>query len=225
MAHHLDLEEQEQLDQLKHFWKTYGNLITWVLIVVFGGVATWNGYQYWERSQAAKAAALFEEVERAVLAGDASRTERAFQDIRNSHAGSLYAQQAALMVARSQTESGKTDAARESLKWLAEQGKDDAYRSIGRLRLASLHVESKSLDAALAVLNGTFPPAFEGLAADRQGDILKLQGKKAEAVTHYQKALAQLEAQSEYRRLVEVKLAALGVDVRSDVRVGKESRP
>jgi hypothetical protein len=29
MAKHLDLEEQEQLDQLKHFWKQYGNLITW----------------------------------------------------------------------------------------------------------------------------------------------------------------------------------------------------
>ena len=29
MATHLDLEEQEQLDQLKEFWKQYGNLITW----------------------------------------------------------------------------------------------------------------------------------------------------------------------------------------------------
>jgi predicted negative regulator of RcsB-dependent stress response len=29
MATHLDLEEQEQLDQLKSFWKQYGNLITW----------------------------------------------------------------------------------------------------------------------------------------------------------------------------------------------------
>jgi hypothetical protein len=28
----LDLQEQEQHDALKAFWKTYGNLITWVLI-------------------------------------------------------------------------------------------------------------------------------------------------------------------------------------------------
>jgi predicted negative regulator of RcsB-dependent stress response len=34
MATHLDLEEQEQLDQLKHFWNQYGNLITWVLVIV-----------------------------------------------------------------------------------------------------------------------------------------------------------------------------------------------
>ena len=46
MASHLDLEEQEQLAELKHFWKTYGNLISWVLIVVLGSYAAWNGWQY-----------------------------------------------------------------------------------------------------------------------------------------------------------------------------------
>jgi hypothetical protein len=29
MATQLDLQEQEQLDALKAFWKQYGNLITW----------------------------------------------------------------------------------------------------------------------------------------------------------------------------------------------------
>ena len=27
MANSLDLQEQEQLDELKHFWRKYGNLI------------------------------------------------------------------------------------------------------------------------------------------------------------------------------------------------------
>ena len=62
MAKHLDLEEQEQLDELRHFWKTYGNLITWLLIAVLGTFAAWNGYQYWQRSRAVQAAALFDEV-------------------------------------------------------------------------------------------------------------------------------------------------------------------
>ena len=42
MATHLDLEEQEQLDALKHFWKQWGNLITWALIVVLGAYTAWN---------------------------------------------------------------------------------------------------------------------------------------------------------------------------------------
>ena len=55
MAKHLDLEEQEQLDQLRHFWNTWGNLITWVLIVVLGAYAARNGWNYWQRRQGALA--------------------------------------------------------------------------------------------------------------------------------------------------------------------------
>ena len=76
MAQPLDLQEQEQLDALKSFWKTYGNLITWVLIAVFGTVAAWNGWQYWQRQQAAQASALYEEVTRAAQSGDAARLDR-----------------------------------------------------------------------------------------------------------------------------------------------------
>jgi predicted negative regulator of RcsB-dependent stress response len=95
MAKALDLEEQEQLDQIKHFWKKYGNLISWVLTVVLGGYAAWNGYQYWQRDQAAKAAVLFDEVERAATAGDVARVERSLADMKDKFGGTHYAHQAA----------------------------------------------------------------------------------------------------------------------------------
>ena len=80
MARQLDLEEQEQLDQLRHFWKQYGNAITWFLIAVLGGFAAWNGWQYWQRSQAAQASVLYDEIDRAAGAGDPVRAEQAFND-------------------------------------------------------------------------------------------------------------------------------------------------
>ena len=48
--------------------------------------------------------------------------------------------------------------------------------------------------------------------ADRRGDVYNLQGKKAEAKAEYTKAYKGFDERSEYRRLVEVKLSALGVD-------------
>ena len=39
MANHLDLEEQEQLDQLKHFWNTWGTLISTAVILIAGAAA------------------------------------------------------------------------------------------------------------------------------------------------------------------------------------------
>ena len=42
MATPLDLQEQEQLDDLKAFWRRHGNLITWTLVLALSGYALWN---------------------------------------------------------------------------------------------------------------------------------------------------------------------------------------
>ena len=49
MATPLDLQEQEQIDQLKAFWNQYGNLITWTLTLALAGFAAWNGWNWWQR--------------------------------------------------------------------------------------------------------------------------------------------------------------------------------
>ncbi len=214
MASHLDLEEQEQLDQLKAFWAQYGNLISWVLIVVFGSVAAWNGWQYWQRTQAAQAAVMYDEVERAAKAGDLTKLERASADIKERFARTTYASQAAALSAKSLYAAGKIEGAQKELNWVSENGVDQAYKATARLRLAGLHLDAKAYDQALALLNGTFPAEYAGLVADRKGDVLMSQGKRAEAKAEYEKAFKAMSDNVDYRRLVEVKLASLGVDTR-----------
>ena len=109
MANHLDLEEQEQLDQLKHFWKQYGNPITWGLIVVLAAFTGWNVYQYWQRNQASQASAMYDEVERVLRAKDPEKVDRAFGDMKEKFGSTAYAQQAGLLVAKSYYEAGKID--------------------------------------------------------------------------------------------------------------------
>lgn len=212
MAKHLDLEEQEQLDELKHFWKQYGNLITWALIAVFGAFAAWNGYNYWQRDQAAKASIMYDEVERAALSGDISRLDRSLADMKERFAGTAFAQQAGLLAAKAYYDKGNLDAAKASLSWVAGKSADEAYQAIAKLRLAGLLLEAKAHDEALQMLSGTFPKDFVALAADRRGDILSAQGKKAEARAEYEKAFKGMDDRTEYRRLVEVKLNALGLN-------------
>lgn len=212
MAKQLDLEEQEQLDELKHFWRQYGNLITWGLIAVFGAIAAWNGWQYWQNSQAAQASAMYDEIERAVQAGDTERVERAFSDLKERFGRTTYAQQAGLLAATTLHAKGKTDAAKATLAWVADKSPDEGYRALARLRMASVLMDAKSYDEALRQLAGDFPREFAPLAADRRGDILNLQGKKAEARAEYERAYKAFDERSDYRRLIEVKLGALGVD-------------
>jgi predicted negative regulator of RcsB-dependent stress response len=223
MASHLDLEEQEKLDELKHFWKTYGNLISWLLILVFGSIAAMNGWQWYQRTQSAKASAVYDEIERAVQAGDLARAEQGFADARNKFGGTAYAQHAGLLVAQAAAGKGKPDVAKTALTWVADEASDEGLQAIARLRLAALLVEAKAYDEALKRLEAEMPAEFAPLVADRRGDIYNLQGKKAEAKAEYSKAYQGLDERAEYRRLVEVKLTALGVDPKSLAPAAKET--
>lgn len=216
MANHLDLEEQEQLDELKHFWKQYGNAITWVLIIALSSFAAWNGYQQWERSQAAQAAGMYDEVERVVATGDVAMAERAFGDMKERFARTVYAQQAGLLLAKLAVDKSKPEVAKSVLTWVAERSTDEGYAAIAKARLAGLLIDEKALDAALKLLEVSPPNEFVALFADRRGDIYAIQNKPAEAKAEYQKAYAAFDERSEYRRLVEIKLNALGGQVPSD---------
>ncbi len=210
MANHLDLEEQEQLDQLKHFWKQYGNLITWGLIVVLGAFAAWNGYHYWQRTQSVQAAAMYDEVERMARSGDIQKTDRAFSEMKDRFASTTYAQQAALLVAKVSYEKGDVDAAKAALSWVVDKASDKGYAAIARLRLSGLLIEAKSYDDALKLLPSNGPEEFAALTADRRGDIYLAQGNNDQAKVEYRKAYQAFESRADYRRLVEVKLNALG---------------
>lgn len=210
MAKHLDLEEQEQLDQIKHFWNTWGSLISSLIIVVAGSVAAWNGYQYWQNRQAGHAAALFESIETALRSGDQARMMQAFDDIRSRYPRTVHAAQAGLTIAKTMVDAGKFDGAKDALKWVAVNASDDGLKAIAHSRLASVLLDQRDYDEALKQLSAKIPVEFEGVFADRRGDVLLLQEKRPEAIAEYRKAYKLLDEKIEYRGLVEVKLGALG---------------
>lgn len=213
MASHLDLEEQEQLDQLKHFWAKYGNLITLTVVLAAGGFAAWSGWQYWQNRTAGQASVLYEELERATLARDAERVQRVFGDLQGQFGGSVQAAQGGLLAARALYDAKKVDEAQAALQWVSDKASDDGYQAMARLRLAGVLLDKQAYDQALKVLEGKMPPAFVALAADRRGDVLLAQGQRDAAKAQYQAAYRDMDTDIAYRRLIEAKLASLGVEV------------
>ena len=220
MANTLDLQEQEQLDDLKAFWKQYGNLITWVITACLLAFAGWNAWGWYQRDQATKASAMFDELDKAAAAGDADKAGRVFGDLKERFGGTAYAQQGGLLAARVQYEKGQTDGAKASLSWVTEHASEDEYRSIARLRLAGVLLDAKQFDAALKALDGASAKEFTALVADRRGDVLLAQGKKDEAKGAYQAAYKAMSDKLDYRRLIEAKLTALGVSPTPAVAAG-----
>lgn len=215
MASHLDLEEQEQLANFKHFWSQYGNLISWVLIAALTGLAAFNGWQYWQRKSAQEAAALYDELERAVQAGEADKVQRVWADVQAKAGRAQQGQQAGLLAASSLHGAGKAQEARQALAWVIDQSSDSALIAVARLRLAGLELEAKDYERALKTLDFKASPEFAPLLADRRGDVLQAQGQSDAARTAYRSAWDGLASAPEYRRIVQAKLNALGFDPES----------
>ena len=223
MATQLDLEEQEQLDQLKAFWAQYGNLISGVLIVVAAAYLSWFGWNWYQRDQGVKAGAMYDEFDRALQAADAERAGRIFNDMKDRFPRAAFTGQAGLAAAKLAGEKGQADAARADLAWVADSASESEYRTIARLRLAGLLLDEKKYDEALKQLDCVDGAEFQALSADRRGDVLMAQGKAEEAKAAYAKAWAAMDAKVDYRRVVEAKLNVLGVDPAASAASGAGS--
>ena len=224
MATHLDLEEQEQLDQLKAFWKRYGNLITWLVIAVLGAYAAWNGWNYWQRDQASKSSAMFDQLDKAAQAGDVDQASRVFADMKERYPRTAFTEQGGLMAAKVQVDKGKVDAALETLNWVGANATEVEYQSIAKLRAAGILLDQKKYDDASKQLDGATAPDFAALVGDRRGDVLLAQGKKEEAKTAYTKAWQAMDPKVDYRRLIDAKLTALGAAPADTAKVAEVAK-
>ena len=210
MATHLDLEEQEQLDAVKQFWKRNGNRVIWLLIAALVAYSSWTGWGLWQREQATQAGAMFDELDKAAQAADVDKVTRVFGDLQSRYPKTAFAQQGGLLAAKVQAEKGQVDAAQVTLNWVGANATENEYQTIARLRLAGLLLDGKKYDEALKQLDAATAAGFEALVADRRGDVLMAQGKADDAKASYTKAWQAMDAKIEYRRLIEAKLAALG---------------
>jgi predicted negative regulator of RcsB-dependent stress response len=210
--HHMayDLEEQEQLATLKAWWNQYGNLLVWVLTIALAAYAAWTGWNYYQRNQAEQAGMLYQELQKAAAAEDSAKAQRAATDLADKFGSTAYAQMGALAAAKSAFDAGDLEAAKTQLQWVVENGQDAEYKAIARIRLAGVLLDEKAYDEGLKQLSGDFPVQFEGLVADRRGDLLTAQSKIEEARAAYKLALEKTEQNNPGRQLIQLKLDAIG---------------
>jgi predicted negative regulator of RcsB-dependent stress response len=213
----LDLEEQEQLDQLKAFWQKYRNLITGVITAALFAYAAYSGYQWWRNSQAAEASKLYETMVGAIAKGDRDQTLRAADDLQKDFARTPYAAMSSLIAARISSDAGDSAKALAYLRWAAKNASDDGYLALAKMRLVSQLIEQgseKDFAEADQILNDKPVAGFQALWLERRGDWYLAQKKNDQAKASYQEAWKKLdqakELPEEARRLLKVKLDAVG---------------
>lgn len=209
MAHY-DLEEQEQLDTLKTWWKMHGNLVTGVITVVCLAVVAWQGWNWYQRSQATQASAIYAVLEQAVAAGNTQKIKSAAGELAEKFGRTPYASLGALLAAKQSFEVGDLKTAKAQLAWAADNGKDE-IKDLASLRLAAVLLDEKAYDEALKQLDSAHMAVFDGRFLELKGDVLLAQGKKVEARTVYRLALEKNGGKlGAGRELLQQKLDSLG---------------
>jgi predicted negative regulator of RcsB-dependent stress response len=207
----LDLEEQEQLAELKAWWKQYGNLVLLAIIAASLAVAGWGGWRWYQSNQAAQASALYNTLAKAVGAGDAKALRDAGGALTEGYPRTLYASMGALAAARFYFDRNELKSAKAQLQWVVERSPSEEYREIARLRLAHVLLDEKAYDEALKVLEAKPLDAYAAQAAALRGDLLLAKNQPAEAKAAYRLALEKAGGQGgAFRESVQLRLDALG---------------
>jgi predicted negative regulator of RcsB-dependent stress response len=218
-----DLEEQDQIDDLRAWWDRYGGTVTVGVVLaclVIGGV---QGWRWWNGSRAAEASVLYQAGSDAARKNDPAKGKDAMLQLVDKFGGTAYAPRAALVYAKMLFDAGDKAGAKSQLTWVIDHADEEELKAIARYRLAEIQLDAGQADEALKTLDAKRPDSFNGLYADLRGDALAASGRAVDSRAAYQEALAGLDPKSAYRAYVQVKLDAAGGAVAAAPAAGGSS--
>jgi len=205
-----DLEEQEQLAELKSWWKQWGALLLIAIALALAAFAAYQVWSWYKRDLAAKAATEYAAITKALQAGDSKKARDSAASLIQNYPRTAYAPLAALIAARLSFEVPDLEAAKQHLQWVIDNGRDEDLKTVAKLRLGGLLLDQKQYDEALKVLDVKPESPMGNLFADLRGDVYFAKGSLAEARSAYQSALERTDTKSPYRNLIQIKIDALG---------------
>ena len=208
MAAHL--EEQQELDNFKYFWKSIGRWIFTLLIVAALGYLGYTIYQGQKASKDQEAAAVLAQmVEKAQQKTDPKTINTDLAELQKNYPDSISTAQATLMVAATEVDAGRYDVAEGHLNWVLKNQNVPLVQVLAAQRLGVVLLQQKKYDAAINALNTQVEADFEPLMLETKGDVYVAQNKTKEAVQSYEAALSKMPQTAVDRELLQMKIDSL----------------
>ncbi len=204
-----DLEEQEQLDEFKAWWKKNGKMAVNLVLAALLAYVAWQAYGYFHNKKAVEGSELYQ----ALLLTDLTKTaeiKTQSAKLMDSFSGTPYAGRAAMFAAKANFAANDDKSAKAQLEWAMKNAKEGAVKAMASLQLASVLFEQKDYEGAQKVLAAINDKGYEGLKFSLQGDVYLAQGKNTEAKKAFENALNNLEVQGKLHQYTQQKLESLG---------------
>jgi len=191
------IEEEQEINQLKDWWKENGKTIIVAFILGVGGMFGWRYWQAHQAEQIAQASAQYD-----ALIYSAQQDEQAkkanIEQFVQANSKTAYAVFALLDEAKKAAEKQDFAAAEANLNQALTQSQDEVLTSIVALRLSAVQFQLGQLDNALTTLNQVKGESFNARKAILTGDIQVAKGDKVAAKNSFEQAQqsgSQLEQQ------------------------------
>ena len=191
------IEEEQEINQLKDWWKENGKTIIVAFILGVGGMFGWRYWQAHQAEQIAQASAQYD-----ALIYSAQQDEQAkkanIEQFVQANSKTAYAVFALLDEAKKAAEKQDFAAAEANLNQALTQSQDEVLTSIVALRLSAVQFQLGQLDNALTTLNQVKGESFNARKAILTGDIQVAKGDKVAAKNSFDQAQqsgSQLEQQ------------------------------
>jgi predicted negative regulator of RcsB-dependent stress response len=148
----------------------------------------------------------------AIAGGKREEGVRIAGELGGEYADTPYADQATLLLARLDVDSGDLAAAESKLARVAAESEDPDLRIVARLRLARVQLAAGRYEDALKSLDAVATPSVDARVLQLRGDVRLAQGDQAAALAEWRKAEAAIQADPATAALVDAELLRLKID-------------
>lgn len=195
--------EEQQVEQIRKWWKTNGNSVLTGIAVAITLVLGWQWYHQNQRANGEAAAALYTELmetaslvqqdrsekKTAELEGHVATFNHLARQLKDDFSKTEYAVFASLLLAREGVQTSKLDEAVTELQWAKEHARSDGIRLIANLRLARVLAAKGDREGALKQLDSVQPGAQADTYEEVRGDLYVQLGDTTKAREAYKKAM------------------------------------
>lgn len=186
------MTEEEQVEQLKKWWRKYGNIALTILLAVVIAIQGYRWYQEHLLSVKTDASIAFNSLMDAVSKEDTKSSQAKANYIKEQYPTTVYATSAALVLAKQAIDAEKYVDAEKELQWVIAKTESSSFKQLAKLRLARVYAYQKNYQQALTLLDPIEEQLFAPLVYETKGDIYYAEGMKDKAAEQYQQAAAKL---------------------------------
>lgn len=205
-----DLHEQEQLTQLKYFWRDWGKYVIGVLLLILIGYISSVAADMRAEKKANQAAIVYSQLTDALALSDNKSVYKIASQMEINYPKVEYTSMATMLAAKQAFTEKNLILAANYLSWTINHSNDKGLVALATLRLADVYIDQKHFDKALDILTSNHNDAFSVLVYSKRGDLYVAKGELDRARDAYKEALQRAGQDSNITNGIQLKLDALG---------------